>query len=186
MLPEEARFCGGCGRPYHQTTAMATPKADVRVRAPPPPRQSFWTEETPPARRGIKRVVKVTRLDKIVGLTLTVVVGVPLLLVIFWMVFSTCRGSSRASSGPYETSTPPLPRPPRPRRRQGCLVAGGSIGRAEWTPIIHLRAYLSGATRCGVAWYASRHRERAAPPIGPEQCRVPDADFEERFFHAPG
>ena len=34
-LPEDARFCGGCGSPAHQTAAVATPEADVDV--PPLP-----------------------------------------------------------------------------------------------------------------------------------------------------
>ena len=34
-LHEDARFCGGCGRPAHRTAAVATPEADVDV--PPLP-----------------------------------------------------------------------------------------------------------------------------------------------------
>jgi len=34
-LPEGARFCGGCGRPVHQTAAVSTEEA--RVDVPPPP-----------------------------------------------------------------------------------------------------------------------------------------------------
>jgi uncharacterized membrane protein YvbJ len=34
-LPEDARFCGACGRPAHQTAAVATPEANMDV--PPVP-----------------------------------------------------------------------------------------------------------------------------------------------------
>lgn len=46
-LPEDARFCGGCGSPAHQTAAVATPEADVDV--PPLPdyqETSFATAPT--------------------------------------------------------------------------------------------------------------------------------------------
>ena len=36
-LPEDARFCGSCGRPARQTAAVSTPEADVRVPTPPAP-----------------------------------------------------------------------------------------------------------------------------------------------------
>jgi len=90
-LPEVARFCAGCGRPAHQTATVATPEADVPVPSPPrrslreeeapQQRQTFWDEDQPGGRR-LKRVVRVTSLDKIVGLILAVVIGVPLLLVV--------------------------------------------------------------------------------------------------------
>ena len=36
-MPEDARFCGSCGKPAHQTAAVATPEADVPVPPPPDP-----------------------------------------------------------------------------------------------------------------------------------------------------
>ena len=78
-LPEAARFCGGCGRPAHRTAAVSTPEADVPV----PPAQS--TEGPTPSSAGgggIKRIVKVDRLDKIVGL----LIGAALLLAILWFL----------------------------------------------------------------------------------------------------
>jgi zinc-ribbon domain len=46
-MPEDARFCGSCGRPAHQTAAVATPEADVSV--PPPGSRA---EVTPPSGAG--------------------------------------------------------------------------------------------------------------------------------------
>ncbi len=88
-LAEDARFCGGCGRPALKTAAISTPEADVPV--PPPPRQTFWDEDQAGG-RGIGRVVRVSRLDKIVGLILAVVIGVPLLLVVMWNVLQFLLG----------------------------------------------------------------------------------------------
>ena len=37
-LSNDARFCSSCGRPAHQTAAVATPETDVDVPPPPEPR----------------------------------------------------------------------------------------------------------------------------------------------------
>ena len=42
-LTEDARFCPSCGRPVHETAAVATPEADVSV--PPPPQEAQETSE---------------------------------------------------------------------------------------------------------------------------------------------
>ena len=55
-LPEDARFCGGCGRPAHQIAAVPTPEADVPVAAleadapavPPPASQGGAGPESGP------------------------------------------------------------------------------------------------------------------------------------------
>ncbi len=65
---------------------MATPEADVGV----PPLQEGMRPDQP--RRGLGRVVKVSRLDKIVGLVLAVAIGVPVLLVIMWIVLQFVLG----------------------------------------------------------------------------------------------
>ena len=72
----------------HRTAAVARPDADVEA---PPPRRTFWDGDQPGG-RGISRVVRVSRLDKIVGLILAVVVGVPLLLAILWIVLQFVLG----------------------------------------------------------------------------------------------
>src|SRR5215210_2474051 len=82
--------------------AVAKPEADVED---PPPRQTFWDEDRPGGRR-IKRVVRVSRPDKIFGLIPAVVIGVPLLLLVL---------------------PPPPLHPPRLGRRQDRLDAGGVV-----------------------------------------------------------
>jgi uncharacterized membrane protein YvbJ len=68
-LQEGQRFCPGCG------TAAETPQ----------------DAEAPPGTQR-KKVVKVDRLDKVVGLILAVVIGVPLLLAVIWFVFQFILG----------------------------------------------------------------------------------------------
>lgn len=81
-LPEGARFCGSCGKPAHETAAVATPEADVDVT---PPRQGFQNEEAPLSQdspRKSRSPIRVDRLDKIVGL----VIGAALLLAVLWFL----------------------------------------------------------------------------------------------------
>ncbi len=85
-LGQDDLFCAGCGRSTAETAAVSTPEADVDV-----PRQTFWDGDQPGG-RGLKGVVRVSRLDKIVGLILAVVVGVPLLLVVMWFVLQFVLG----------------------------------------------------------------------------------------------
>lgn len=65
-LPEEARFCGSCGKPAHQTAAVATEGA--RVDVPPPPPQAA------PVRGGGGAILK------LVGLLTLIVVGFAVLV----------------------------------------------------------------------------------------------------------
>lgn len=45
-LPEGTRFCGSCGKPTHETAAVATPETDVDVPPPPDPPTAFIVPTT--------------------------------------------------------------------------------------------------------------------------------------------